>query len=128
MAINVNTSSSIRMSGSEAPGHCHDLVLSVKNDGTANPSILVSWKDSYEGVWGGTKAVLRKGNPPRNELDGTMICNSMVKHQYMTEPFEYPLPSGSTSGTYHVTLFPYSTSSITNTMRAVTKGISVTVA
>lgn len=127
MAINIGTSSLSMMSGSEAPGHCHDLGLNVKDNNTSSPTLVLNWKDSYEGVWGGTKVIFKKTNPPRNEADGTLICNSTDKHSYSINSLEYKLPAGLTSGLYHVTLFPYSVSGIMNTMRATTSSIQITI-
>lgn len=125
MAINTDTSSSIVNSGSEAPGHCHDLIVKVENNKTNKPVICINWKDSFEGVWGGTAVLLKKNKAPRNESDGNIIADTNIKHQHFQDALRYELKSTDTSGDYYITLFPYSVSGIINTMKVSTAFVTV---
>lgn len=109
MAISMNMSKyvvqqPVKIGTGEAPGHCTNI--SVTEIG--NNKISVKWKDPTEGIWGGTKLVIKKGSKPLNENDGCIIIDSNIKDQYENTGCEVEFDNSLDTDTYYVALFPYS--------------------
>ena len=104
MAITMNTSKVISTFKGEAPGHCTNLVATDLGAGRYG----FKWTDPVEGIWGGTKLVIKKDSAPKNEKDGVIIENSIVKNQYNENNIEVTFDESLESGTYYAALFPYS--------------------
>lgn len=130
MAINLNTSSLNLGWSSDIIGHPSELAGTIENDGAGHPSIQFTWTDPIpEGVpYGGTKLVVKENSTPRNDIDGTIVVDTMEKDKYKTIPFNYAVPN-KTPGLKNIyaTLFPYSSSGEINKLKKCTINLKVTV-
>lgn len=72
---------------------------------TGNTKLTVSWVDSIEGTWAGTKLVYKVGSYPTNPKDGTLAVDNKVKDQYKDTGFDINALNNGTK--YYFMFFPY---------------------
>lgn len=112
-----------------APGHCKNLVGTIKNNNTSYTSIDFTWEDPIlEGVpYGGTKLVVKEGSMPSSSEDGIVAVDYNLKDNYKLTPFKYYLPKGKIGErTFYASLYPYSSSGAINEIGAVNSSFTVT--
>ena len=120
MPININSVGSSGIGGSSASkGFGVGRVGNLSAE-SGDSTIFLKWSDPIDVVvddvvlakWKGTLVVRKLGSYPENPKDGTVICDSTVRNQYVTEPFMDTDVINDT--TYYYRLFPYTDQNIFN--------------